>query len=157
MSNQLNIFTFEGRPLNVMLRDGEPWWAAADVIKILGLKGDARNYTRYMDADHFALYSLQCKKNPHRLYVSEAGLYTLIFKSHKPEAKRFRRWVTSEVLPAIRKTGSYAVQKAPQAAAPVQTSQTSIGPVTLDVSALTPTQRMTVHALVEQLAQAAGV
>jgi len=157
MSNQLNTFIYEGQPLSVINRNGEPWFVANDVGRLLGLPRNGRNSIRYLtDAEKGALTRRTPGGNQRVICVSESGLYALIFKSRKPEAKRFRLWVTSEVLPAIRKTGHYAVQKSTQAAQVPAPAQVSQGQVMLDVSALSPADRLIAHALIERLAQGKG-
>ncbi|MDY5003708.1 MAG: phage antirepressor KilAC domain-containing protein [Atopobiaceae bacterium] len=85
--------------------DGEPWFVAKDVCDALGL--DTSHVRRGLDDDEVATLPNWQGKGAAPLIVSEAGLYSLILKSRKPEAKRFRRWVTHEVLPALRRDGAY--------------------------------------------------
>jgi prophage antirepressor-like protein len=116
--HDLQVFNFEGfRRVRVILRDGEPWFVAKDVCDILGL-GNPSEALRNLDEDEvFGLRNSEAKTLGFRHattgvnLVSESGLYTLIMRSNKPEAKAFRRWVTHEVLPAIRKTGRYVIPK----------------------------------------------
>jgi len=155
MSNQLNTFDFEGWPINVFIRDGEPWFVANDVGKMLGLPRHGRDITKYLAPfEKDGVISPTPGGNQRVVCVSESGLYALIFRSRKPEAKQFRQWVTSELLPAIRKTGHYAVQQPTQGVQTTKPNQPTVGSATLDVSALTPTQRLTINALVEQLSLA---
>ena len=100
---ELAQYTFEGRELRAVLVDGEPWFVAADVCTILGVGNPTQALTR-LDEDERTLISNEGRDVN---AVSEAGLYVLILGSRKPEAKTFKRWVTHEVLPSIRKTGSY--------------------------------------------------
>lgn len=97
--------------VRAMLRDGEPWFVAADVCAALDLGNTTRALER-LDADEQALSSIQgiSRGNDAVNLINESGLYSLVLGSRKPEAKRFRRWVTGEVLPAIRKTGGYSAQ-----------------------------------------------
>lgn len=85
--------------------DGAPWFVAKDVCGALAL--DTTKVRRALDSDEVNLAKLAGLPNRGALMVSESGLYALILKSRKPEARAFRRWVTSEVLPAIRKRGVY--------------------------------------------------
>ena len=88
--------------------DGEPWFVAKDVCDVLGIATNHLNESgRGLDEDE--IMNLPNWENGGRapLIISEAGLYSLIFKSRKPEAKAFKRWVTHEVLPSIRKHGAY--------------------------------------------------
>ena len=89
---------------------GEPWFVAKDVCDALGV--DKTSASR-LDADEKGLRSTQTLGGEQQvLFVNEPGFYSLVMKSRKPEAKAFKRWVTHEVLPAIRKTGGYLAAKA---------------------------------------------
>lgn len=117
MSNQSPVeFNFVSNTLRVVMRDGEPWFVAADVCAALSI-GNTTGALRRLDDDEQALDSIEGIQsgpgNPNVNVVNESGLYSLILGSRKPEAKKFKKWVTSEVLPEIRKTGRYT---APQAA-----------------------------------------
>ncbi len=88
--------------------DGNPWFVAKDACHVLGL--DTSNLSKTLDEDERDTCSVQYTDQVRTLSViSESGLYSLIFKSRKPEAKKFRKWITSEVIPSLRKTGSYAM------------------------------------------------
>ena len=118
MSTELIPFDFEGRPVRVVTdAQGEPWFVAADVCAVLELPNTTRALAR-LDPDEQALISIQgiSRGNDQVNVVNEPGLYSLVLGSRKREAKHFKRWVTHEVLPAIRKTGQYAAT-APQALA----------------------------------------
>jgi prophage antirepressor-like protein len=89
--------------------DGKPSWIAKDVCKILGLN-DVGKAVEKLDADEKLTRKLFVSGQNRPIWlVNEAGLYTLIIRSNKPEAKKFKRWITHEVLPSIRKTGQYEV------------------------------------------------
>jgi len=104
---ELSTYTFESRAVRVVTRDGEPWWVAKDVCDALGI-GKYRDAIARLDADEGCPVKVDTLGGPQEMAaVSEPGLYTLIMRSHKPEARRFRRWVTHEVLPVIRRTGQY--------------------------------------------------
>lgn len=112
-------FEFNPNPLRVVMRDGEPWFAAADVCAALQLETHVA--VRRLDEDEKGRCSIPTLGGDQEMSViNESGLYSLIMGSRKPEAKKFRKWVTAEVLPAIRKTGRYeapaAVAAAPAAA-----------------------------------------
>ena len=83
---------YKNSPIRIVEKDGEPWFVAKDVCNILEIKNSRDTLNKCLDEDE---------------RVSEAGLYSLILRSRKPEAKAFKRWVTHEVLPSIRKTGAY--------------------------------------------------
>lgn len=85
---------------------GTPWWLAKDVAAVLGYK-DAESMTRRLDDDEKLTLSVVGLVR-YSIFVNESGLYSSILWSQKPEAKAFKRWITREVLPTIRKTGSYS-------------------------------------------------
>lgn len=105
-------FDFNGQPIRVVTIDGEPWFVLADACKVLGLTNPSMA-AEGIDAD--ALSSTEVIDSMGRTQTAritdESGIYALAFKSRKDEAKAFTRWVTKEVLPAIRKTGSYGAPK----------------------------------------------
>jgi prophage antirepressor-like protein len=105
--NDLIQYTFEQETVRVVLIGDEPWWVATDVARVLGYKQSAF-MTRLLDSDEKGLHIVQTLGGDQDMNViSESGLFAAILKSRKPEAKRFRRWVTGEVLPSIRRTGRY--------------------------------------------------
>ena len=109
--HSVNSFSFEGKGLRVAIQDGEPWWIATEIGEVLGLKGDGNDITKTLEPSEKGPISIRTPGGIQDVVaVNESGLYALVFKSRKPEAKRFRVWVTSEVLPSIRKTGAYQVQ-----------------------------------------------
>ncbi|WP_043843766.1 BRO family protein [Amycolatopsis taiwanensis] len=102
-------FEYSGRQVRTTTRDGEPWFVAADVCAVLGIR-DTYDATRGLDDDEKGTETIRTPGGPQAVtIVSEPGLYSLILRSRKPEAKPFKRWVTHEVLPALRKTGRYSV------------------------------------------------
>jgi prophage antirepressor-like protein len=111
MNQQLVPFDFEGRPVRVVTdSQGEPWFVAADVLATIGLD---RKALERLDDDEKGVSSIHTPGGGQEMTtVNEPGLYTLVLGSRKAEAKRFKRWVTHEVLPSIRKNGSYAVPSA---------------------------------------------
>ncbi|MGE4292377.1 MAG: BRO family protein [Desulfovibrio sp.] len=110
MSADLIPFDFDGNAVRVVLRDGEPWFVAKDVCQCLGIVWKGSDSTGpLLDDDEWIASVVPTPGGPQKMAcVSESGLYSLIFTSRKPEARRFRKWVTSEVLPSIRRTGGYA-------------------------------------------------
>ena len=101
MTNQLTTFDFNALPVRVVERDGEPWFVAADVCKALGL--DNPSYvTKRLGEDEKASFKLPNQRGSAAKIISESGLYKLIMRSDKPEARAFQDWVTKVVLPAIR-------------------------------------------------------
>lgn len=110
MNNEIQKFDFKGASLRTLTDEaGEPWFIAKDVCDILEL-GNTTNALRALDEDEKTNFTnCNVAQNGGRapLIISEPGLYKLIMRSRKPEAKEFQRWVTHEVLPQIRKTGGY--------------------------------------------------
>lgn len=105
--NDLQVFDFEQQEIRVIEKDGELWFIAKDVSDILGFRS-ANDMTRMLDEDEKDTHNMRTLGGSQEMQaVNEPGLYSCIFKSRKQEAKKFKRWVTHEVLPAIRKTGSY--------------------------------------------------
>ncbi|GAT73593.1 prophage antirepressor protein [Microbacterium sp. HM58-2] len=102
----LEVFQYNGGDVRTLLIDGEPWFSAVDVCVVLGI-GNPSDAVRRLDADEYTLVSIEGGRSLN--VVSEAGLFALILGSRKPEARAFKRWVTHEVLPSIRRTGAYAV------------------------------------------------
>lgn len=107
------VFQYSNKTVRVEIIDGQPWWVAADVCDVLGLSNVTMALEK-LDEDELTLSLIEGigKGLPVNL-VNEPGLYSLILRSRKSEAKQFKRWVTHEVLPAIRKTGSYSLAPAP--------------------------------------------
>ncbi|XWN29751.1 MAG: Bro-N domain-containing protein [Devosia sp.] len=104
-------FEFEGREVRVTDQWGEPWFVLADVCRTLEIT-NTRNATARLDEDEKGVQIMDTPGGPQPLtIINESGLYSLILTSRKPEAKRFKKWVTSVVLPSIRKTGQYGSAK----------------------------------------------
>lgn len=97
-------FSFESQDLRVITLNGDPWFVAKDICNSLGV--DTRNLRRDLDEEEIQTLNLRGSGRD-SLIINESGLYSLILRSRKPEAKRFKKWVTSEVLPSIRKHGGY--------------------------------------------------
>lgn len=110
MTNNLVQFSFEGTQVRTIMQNGEPWWVLADVCKVLEI-GNPSDAARRLDADEKHALDIidPIGRTQTATIINESGLYSLILTSRKPAAKRFKKWVTSEVLPAIRKTGGYMV------------------------------------------------
>ncbi|MER6488779.1 BRO family protein [Streptomyces virginiae] len=104
-------FIFEGVEVRTVVRDGEPWWVAADVAAALGLS-NLHSSLANLDEDERTLHNVESGQRSMSV-INESGLYSMILRSRKPEAKSFKRWVTREVLPAIRKTGRYEATPVP--------------------------------------------
>lgn len=125
MNQQLAPFDFEGRQVRIITdAQGEPWFVAADVLSTISLD---RKALERLDDDEKGVNSIHTPGGVQEMTtVNEPGLYALVLGSRKAEAKRFKRWVTHEVLPAIRKTGSYAVPAIAALPAPTQDRVTSL-------------------------------
>jgi prophage antirepressor-like protein len=110
--SNLSAFQFQMQEVRVHLgENGEPWWVARDVCEILGILNNRDTLKRVSD-DWKGVFSIYTPGgNQDMVCVSEAGLYKLIFTSRKPIAEEFQAWVFEEVLPSIRKTGSYEAQR----------------------------------------------
>lgn len=106
--NQITPFSFEGRRLRTVLIEDEPFFVGKDVADILGYRNGSRDINAHVDEEDKLKYQIgTAGQNRKQLLISESGVYSLIFSSKLPAAKRFKRWVTNEVLPTIRKTGGY--------------------------------------------------
>lgn len=106
-------FRFRSNQIRAIEKYGEPWFIATDIAAALDYR-DAANMARMLDEDETGYSNVSTPGGEQRVVIiNESGLYHAIFKSTKPDAKPFRTWITAEVLPAIRKTGSYSRQQAP--------------------------------------------
>lgn len=112
----LDIFSFEGQEVRFVGTPDAPGWVAVDICKILELSNASQALSDFDEDQKGIIIDDTPGGEQELLTVTEPGLYRLIFKSRKPVAKRFQRWVFAEVLPSIRKTGSYSTKK--QAEAP---------------------------------------
>lgn len=113
MSTEIQQFDFKGATLRALTDEaGDPWFVAKDVCDILGTA--TKDLHRILEPDEITnVDSIDIAQNGGKapLIISEPGLYRLVMKSRKPEAKEFQRWVTHEVLPSIRKHGAYMTQQ----------------------------------------------
>ncbi|KYC44700.1 MAG: hypothetical protein AMQ22_02278 [Candidatus Methanofastidiosum methylothiophilum] len=101
--NDLVSFDFQGQNVRTLVIDGEPWWVAADVSGLLGYRM-ASDMTRRLEDDEKDTRLIHTHGGEQSMtIVNESGLYAAILRSDKPEAHTFKRWITHEVLPAIRK------------------------------------------------------
>lgn len=104
-------FIFNNNEVRVIEVSGEPWFVLNDLVNILGLSNSRMVKERLSD-DVSSTYTIpdSLGRKQDTTIVNEDGLYDVILESRKPEARAFRKWITSEVIPSIRKTGSYSVQ-----------------------------------------------
>lgn len=109
--NNIQIFKYENNDVRTVEMNGEPWFVLKDVCEVLGLTDTGRTAER-LDADELTRTTLVSGGQNREMYIiNESGLYNVILRSDKPEAKPFRKWVTGEVLPSIRKHGAYMTQQ----------------------------------------------
>ena len=113
MSN-ITPFSYEDHEVRVLDVNGEPWFVLADLCKVLALSNPAVVAKRLDKADVCQTYISSGGQRRAMTIVAEPGLYDVVVRSDSPAAKPFQRWVTHEVLPAIRRTGIYAVEPQPQ-------------------------------------------
>lgn len=109
MTTNLIPFVHESAELRAILIDGEPWFVAGDVARMLGYR-DAYNMARRLDDDEKGTHSLSTPGGTQLVgIINESGLYAAILGSQVEGAQRFKRWITREVLPSIRRTGQYGI------------------------------------------------
>ena len=108
--NNLQIFVYGGEQLRTVQRDDGLWWVLRDVCRVLNI-GNITDTKKRLDPDEVDLTDLidSMGRVQSTTIINEPGLYAVILRSDKPEAKAFKRWVTHDVLPSIRKTGAYGV------------------------------------------------
>ncbi|HCU8316151.1 BRO family protein [Staphylococcus aureus] len=114
---ELQTFNFEELPVRTLEVDGEPYFIGKDVADILGYANGRDALSKHVDTeDKLTSQIATAGQNRNVTIINESGLYSLIFSSKLENAKRFKRWVTSEVLPTLRKTGAYQVPSDPMQA-----------------------------------------
>ena len=101
------IFNFHGQEVRTLTIDDEPWFVGKDVADILGYQNGSRDINRHVDEEDRQNYQNGTFGNRGVTVINESGLYSLILSSKLPQAREFKRWVTSEVLPAIRRQGGF--------------------------------------------------
>lgn len=107
MSTALLSYQFEENPVRIVMVAGDPWFVANDVARALGYTRQ-QEMVRNLDEDEKGVHNVHSLGGAQEMnIISESGLYAAVLKSRKEEAKRFRKWVTGEVLPSLRKTGRY--------------------------------------------------
>ena len=114
MMPQNGVVPFQNETLNCTVRavvkDGEPWFVAKDVCNALSI-ADSKSSLRFLEDEEKGVHSMHTLGGTQQVsIINESGLYSLILRSRKPEAKKFKKWVTAEVLPSIRKHGAYATK-----------------------------------------------
>ncbi len=117
-NSSLAQFDFQGREVRVITIAGEPWWVAADVCAVLELAKTDRALAG-LDDDEKGAHSVSTPGGDQQVsIINEPGLYSLVLRSRKPQARAFKRWITHEVIPSIRRTGRYAVEENPESQVP---------------------------------------
>lgn len=112
MSTDVVVFDFESTLVRVVDRDGAPWFVLAEVCRFLGI-GNPSDAAGRLDDDEKGVATVETLGGPQEVViVNESGFYSLVMRSRKAEAKRFRKWVTSVVLPEIRRTGTFGTKAA---------------------------------------------
>ena len=108
MNELQKVFNYQDQQVRTVVKDGQPWFVAKDVCNVLSHSNHKVAVSR-LDEDEVSKVYLtdSLGRNQKTIVVNEAGLYSLILTSNKPEAKQFKRWITHEVIPTIRKTGGY--------------------------------------------------
>lgn len=112
--NEVQLFNFENHEVRSLLINSEPWFVGKDVAEILSYSNTRKALTDHVDAeDKMDGVTIRDSigRNQKPVLINESGLYSLVLSSKLPSAKKFKRWVTSEVLPALRKTGQYQVKE----------------------------------------------
>lgn len=110
MENQVQLFNFKGQQVRTVTIDEEPYFVGKDVTDILGYANTRDALHKHVDGEDKNTVAIRDgikRGNPNQTVINESGLYSLILASKLPQAKEFKRWVTSEVLPSIRKHGAY--------------------------------------------------
>lgn len=108
--NELQVFSYQSSEVRTVMKDGEPWFVLKDVCAVLGITNH-KNVAARLDDDEKGVHLMDSLGGKQAvIIINESGLYSVILRFDKPEAKPFRKWVTGEVLPAIRKTGTYIAQ-----------------------------------------------
>ena len=108
--NEITIWNYDSMAVRTIEMDSEPWFIGKDVATVLGYSNTRDALAKHVDAEDKNTVAIHDGiGNPNKTVINESGVYALIFGSKLPNAKAFKRWVTSEVLPAIRKRGSYSV------------------------------------------------
>ena len=108
--NEVQVWNYEGAKVRTVQIDGEPWFVLTDVCRELEISNSRMAADRLENDELMSVKLTSGGQRREMTIVNESGLYTVILRSDKPQAKPFRKWVTSEVLPSIRKHGSYSVQ-----------------------------------------------
>ncbi|KAF0524329.1 phage antirepressor [Pediococcus pentosaceus] len=107
--NELQNFNFEGNEVRTVLINDEPYFVGKDIADVLGYSNSRKALIDHVDEEDKNTVTIRDgnKGNPNQVVINESGMYSLVLSSKLPNAKKFKRWVTNEVLPSIRKHGAY--------------------------------------------------
>jgi len=108
MNNALQVFDYNGSAVRTVNKDGEIWFVAKDVCDVLGYKNVTQTLDDHLDDDERSIISIGRQGDTN--IITESGVFALVLRSNKPEAKKFRKWVTGTVLPQIKRTGSFSIK-----------------------------------------------
>lgn len=115
--DDLKVFSFEDSEMRTLLIENEPYFVGKDVAELLGYSEPRKAIARHVEKEDGMKYPILTKGGTQEMtLINESGLYSLILSSKLPQAKEFKRWVTKEVLPSIRRTGGYKVPSSPMEA-----------------------------------------
>lgn len=110
--NEVQLFNFENHEVRSLLINSEPWFVGKDVAEVLGYERADNAIRNHIDKEDKLTHQISASgQNRNMTIINESGLYSLVLSSKLPSAKKFKRWVTSEVLPALRKTRQYQVKE----------------------------------------------
>ena len=109
--DKLQVFNFNDNDIRTIEINNEIWWIATDICKILGYSNTTKALEKLADDERS---NLKLGRQGNTNIINESGLYTLILRSEKKEATPFRKWITHDVLPSLRKTGSYSINQTPK-------------------------------------------
>ena len=113
--NDVKLFNFDNKEVRTLRINGEPYFVGKDIAGILGYSDTNQAIRKHVDEEDKLIRQFNGSgQNRDMTVINESGVYSLIFASKLPNAKKFKHWVTSEVLPAIRKTGSYQIPQTPE-------------------------------------------
>ncbi len=141
--NEMQVFNYESNEVRTIMRNGEPWFCLVDVCRVLDLSSPHKVAER-LDADEKGRNQIPTPGGKQETwFINESGLYNVILRSDKPEARPFRKWVTGTVLPTIRKTGAYSANalrdpKAGLAEAKVKNARARVASIWLKLAQTNP-------------------
>ena len=144
MSNEIQVFKYDRRNVRTIQKNGEVWFVGKDVAGILGYKDTVNALKDHVDEEDKTRWRIATTSRGEQetTIINESGLYSLVLSSRLPDAKKFKHWVTSEVLPSIRKTGNYSVPKIDEGEIQLRTKELDMRNRELDMRGAEIIQRM---------------